>query len=314
MPVQPKDFAIIEYNADPSREIAVLGVNSLLSVFTADLSGTLTLTTDIAFIGNGQGITPIDANNDTFEDVIVTLRAPTTFFTTYLSDGTTPYFAFPNPLTFNHPLPAGCFAFDITVLNYNGDANADVAISCESGTRVVTYTGNGLGNFTLDLDINTLANEAREIIASDLDNDGDDDLLVTLLNGGVQVLEFDAGTFTPDLPQFENTTPLTNDFFQNIQETDFNSDSFPDFYMTNNSSNEIVRLLGSNTVFFSKQDISVPGPLLGQTLIDINSDGDDDIITVQENPNQIQVRSIGPRPGFRRDYIGAPRSFFFGDN
>ena len=314
LPVSPIDFAILEYNGFPGPEIAILGTNSFFTVFDTTTAGGLVTPTDISFVGNGQGIIPINANNDGFQDVTLIFQSPTTFFITYLSDGVTPYFAFPNPLTFTNPLPAGCSAFDITALNYNGDANDDIAISCESGTRVITYTGNGLGNFTLDLDINTLTDEAREIMASDLDNDGDSDLLVTLLNGGVQVLEFNAGTFTALPPQFDNPSVVTNDFFQNLQQTDFNGDSFPDFYMTDNFSNEIVRLIGGSGLIFTKQEILISGPLSGQTLIDVDSDGDDDIITVQENPNQIQVRNIGPRPGFRGDYIDAPRSFYFGGN
>ena len=116
-----------------------------------------------------------DVNGDGLVDILAASEFDgEAFLSVFLYDGVG-FRPFENT---NLPLGAGT-PTAITLGNFDGDANLDVAISDEASGTVRLLAGDGAGGFT-SLDTITVGGSPLDVAAGDLDGDGLDDLAVVL--------------------------------------------------------------------------------------------------------------------------------------
>ncbi len=86
------------------------------------------------------------------------------------------------------PVSAGDAPTSVTSADFNGDANADLAVSNESSNDVSVLLGNGDGTFLGKPDL-AAGNSPTSVVSADLNGDGDADLAVSnLASNNVSVM------------------------------------------------------------------------------------------------------------------------------
>jgi len=180
--------------------------------------------------------------------------------------------------------PVGNGAWSVTVADFNGDGNADLATANQNGS-VSVLLGNGDGTFQ------TAANypagtTAWAIASGDLNGDGIPDL-VTANYGGANVsvlLGNGDGTFQPAVSYPAGPSP------QHILLADFNGDFKLDVVVVNSAGDEINVLLGNG-------DGTLAGPLTttvgsypsGIAAGDFDGDGITDLAVTNSQDHNVSI-------------------------
>ncbi|PHI21189.1 hypothetical protein CEQ90_03985 [Lewinellaceae bacterium SD302] len=134
--------------------------------------------------------------------------------------------------------------------DFNGDGNDDLTFTSANGLPVYFYRNNGNGTFTsLNLINNT--QESKEAIWADYDNDGDQDLFLTVHNGANRLYRNDGGLNMTDV------TMSAFGYLDNLQTFgavwgDYDRDGWLDLYVceyivSGTESNKLFRNNGNGT-------------------------------------------------------------------
>ena len=300
----------LDYNGDGFTDLAVSNENVGFDLFQGSMTGIFTpqalVNYPAGFGTNFGGFFAEDFTNDGNTDLLVVDNAGANQrLTVYIHDGVTPYLNPPSPNVITTTLSALCAFARATILDYDADGNLDAAVSCRTGNRVMIYQGDGAGNFVLAQDITTFASDTSSLLSTDFDGDGDDDLIVNLLGGGVQLARNTAGVFTP-LPsaQFQNSAFYGINPWGDIRETDFDGDAFPDFLIVDRVGSQLIQLSNDGSGNFTKTQIPAGGIPFSALHVDLNSDGKKDLLnTVTRNlGGEFLTRISGGLPGIKAVY------------
>ena len=172
---------------------------------------------------------------------------------------------------------------------FTRDSHLDIASSFYTGITI--FSGNSQGGFTQSQFIDP-ADSVLSLISSDFNDDGFDDLAVGLVNGVQIYLGDSQGGF------------ITGAFYSQIygstnidvtsQGSDFNNDGYYDLCISTPSvggdESQLVTYLGDGDGTFTQTVTrTVQGQILGNTICDINLDGELDIVFVNGAREYISV-------------------------
>jgi hypothetical protein len=183
------------FNNDANLDVAVSTGDSptgSLRIFTGDGAGTFTPWYNATLSGGtpqGRGLAVADFNNDGRPDAAVCNILTGTVEIFLNSGGTT--------MTPGAVLPAFS-AFDLTVSDFDGDGNLDIAATGYGGSQLFVYLGNGVGGFAAAPSSPYTIGfpNASGIRAEDVNNDGAMDIVLNTATALHAFTNNGAGLFT----------------------------------------------------------------------------------------------------------------------
>jgi hypothetical protein len=184
--------------------------------------------------------------------------------------------------------PAGPAPDYMTIGDFNGDGNIDVAVAnASSNDTVGVLLGNGDGTFQSPKTYYAGGNPFS-IAAADLKNDGTIDLVVANEDTntlGVLLGNGD-GSFQPVVTY--NTGTGTGPW--SVTVGDFNADGIPDVALADGLTNDVSVFLGNGDGTFGPVSHSAAGMFpTGIVAADLNGDGFDDLVTANNSENNASV-------------------------
>jgi hypothetical protein len=268
------------------RPLAALG----LGLATAGAAQAQTPTTFAPAVTYGTGTTPqgialVDINGDGRLDII-TANSNSNNVGVLLGSATTPG-TFPATATFYGS--GGDFPVGIGVSDVNGDGRPDIVVSSSANVGVLLNQATAPGTFSAAIVYSSGNSSPRGLALTDVNRDGRLDI-ITGGNGNLGVLLNLAaapGTFGPAATY--NTGTSAND----IAVGDVNGDGRPDVAVSNFNGGNISLLLNSASApgtfpavaSYNTGGISARGITLG----DVNGDGRLDLVTGNQDSNNISV-------------------------
>jgi len=184
------------------------------------------------------------------------------------------------PTTLSSPQrPAGVAAAD-----FDGDGDMDLAVATDNLDKISIFTNSGAGAFSGPVNILTGAGTGPDdMVASDIDGDGDSDLLVVLKNiNQVRVYLNNAGTFTAGASTATGAEPV------DIAAGDINNDGQPDYVVTNRSGNTVTVLMNSGGTL-SASSVAVGAEPRTTAIADFDGDGDGDLAVTNHDSRTISI-------------------------
>ncbi|MFC2084783.1 FG-GAP repeat domain-containing protein, partial [Bacteroidota bacterium] len=116
----------------------------------------------------------------------------------------------------------------VTLGNFNGDSNLDIAMGVNN--EVFVLSGNGKGDYNIDSSIKLLVDNPRDLAFSDVDRDGFEDLVVANFAKPGGVTWIDSYVFFSDGKDFSSRKPLELPTMgaSSISCEDLNGDGYPE--------------------------------------------------------------------------------------
>lgn len=188
--------------------------------------------------------------------------------------------------TFNAPTslatpqrPAGVAAAD-----FDGDGNIDLAVATDALDKISVFTNSGGGAFAGPVNILTGAGTGPDdLVASDIDGDGDADLVVVLKNvNQVRIYLNTAGNFAAGASIATGAEPV------DIAAGDINNDGQPDYVVTNRSGNSVTVLMNSGGAL-SASTVAVGAEPRTTAIADFDGDGDGDMAVTNHDSRTISI-------------------------
>ncbi|WP_338221395.1 FG-GAP-like repeat-containing protein [Algoriphagus sp. oki45] len=179
----------------------------------------------------------------------------------------------------------GSLPVSVSVGDFNGDGNQDLAIVNESSNTVSILLGNGAGGFGAKTDFGT---GLRPISVSigDFNGDGNQDLAVTnSLSNTVSILLGDgAGGFGAKTDFLTGFSPFS------LSVGDFNGDGNQDLAVINQVSDSLSILLGDGVGGFGAKTDFGTGLLPRSVLVgDFNGDGNQDLVVANFDSDNVSI-------------------------
>jgi hypothetical protein len=165
----------------------------------------------------------------------------------------------------------------LAVADFDGDTHLDIAVGSMDDWLVTILKGDGTGSFSFSANYTTGSFVSpADIVAGDLDQDGDQDLVVSSEGNSVRVLVNNGdGTFAS--PVFEFIPPSVHA----VAIADINNDNDPDIIAIASNSNKLSVLYGTaETNFLTPVAFDTPNAPSDVQVADMDNDGDLDLVVV----------------------------------
>jgi len=235
-----------------------------------------------------------DIDNDSDQDVLITGLSSSAFISKlYTNDGTGNY------IEKSDAIFEGVNNSSIAFSDVDNDGDQDLLITGNNNSNVSIsklYLNNGSGDFTEDS--NTLLEGVKfsSIAFSDVDNDEDQDLLITGQNNLFQSI---SKLYTNDgLGNFsENTDVVFGGVYNSsITFSDTDNDNDQDVLITGQSSLGFISKLYINDgsgIFIEDVELSLDGVRFGSVAFaDIDNDNDQDLLITGQNSNAKRISKL----------------------
>lgn len=182
--------------------------------------------------------------------------------------------------------PAPAEPDSVALADFDGDGDIDMAATTDAPDKISLYFNLGDGSFSGPTQVN-LGNGTGPagLVATDVDGDGDLDLVTTLHNvNQIQVITNNGGVFTPGGQFAVGTNP------RHIAAGRLDGGATVDVVVSNRDANTVTVLLGGgNGSFGSRIDYSVGQEPRGIDLGDFNGDGALDIVVGAHDSREVDV-------------------------
>ncbi|MFT5327120.1 MAG: hypothetical protein ACI8P0_005008, partial [Planctomycetaceae bacterium] len=165
--------------------------------------------------------------------------------------------------------------------DFNGDGNQDV-IFTHNGSTYSLFLGNGDGTFGAEMNF-ALAGSSRDIVAADIDGDGDIDFFTGNVSSGSQVF-FNDGAATPAFTEAATTSGVAGTY--NVELVDIDGDGDLDLY--HGDGGGLVNRNNGNGTFATQENLSTL-TARAAAFGDLDGDGDLDLFGAPggANPNNV---------------------------
>ncbi len=201
----------------------------------------------------------------------------------------------------------------VTVGDFNGDGNPDLATANPNSNNVSVLLGNGSGGFSTQAPF-AVGTQPFFVTVGDFNGDGKADLVTANRNSNnISVLLSDgSGSFGTPTPFAVGTQPFS------VTVGDFNGDDKADLATANPGSSNISVLLSDGSGGFSTQTTFAVGAIPNSVTVgDFNGDGKADLATANRNSNNVSVLLGNGSGGFSTQtpfaVVSTPFSVTVGD-
>jgi hypothetical protein len=285
----PSSIVAADFDANGTIDLAVTdATGSQVSLLTGNGSGSFTLNGTVALPAGASASDLVagDFNMDGRLDVAIANQATGSLTVALGTAG-----GFAAPVT--TPITAGFQASSVVAADLNGDGKLDLAFSSANAGTVAVMLGNGDGTFAAATTVTVHAGDAlTDLVAADLDADGDLDLAVLDQTTGQVSILLNAGN---------GTFGAATDFgvgadAQAIVAADFNRDGKLDLAVALGTTGRVRILTGNgNGTFNAALDFSANGTgSVALQAADLNGDGKLDLVVVNQSTGNVGVLlSIG---------------------
>jgi hypothetical protein len=288
------DDVFITGGGSSFEAISKLYINDGLGNFT-ERTGT---PFDGVSINNSIAFSDVDSDGDS--DVLITGKASGLYIAKlYINDGLGNFI-----LMIGTPFE-GVWASSIAFSDIDGDGDEDVLITGYNGSdeRISKlYINDGLGNFTERTGTPFYGVDFSSIAFSDVDSDGDEDVLITGRNSSFEQI---SKLYTNDgLGNFtERTgTPFESVYFSSIAFSDVDGDGDQDVLITgqNSSDVQISKLYTNDGLGNFTEMAGTPFDEVYASSIafsDVDGDGDEDVLITGENGSDEEIAKLYTNDG-----------------
>lgn len=294
----PLGVASADFNHDGYPDLVVankadtsLGTTGTISVFLSNASGGFASPTKYPTCGGPTAALAEDLDLTGLPDIVVTCNTPTSdVIQVFLNLGNGTFNPTPDGIT-NIVLGTGKGPVAITSGDFNNDGHPDLAVADSLDGTITLFLSNPANNFTY-YTVSTLSGFGMPngIIAGNFTPSGNVDLAVTDGSSGtIHILTGDGtGSFTLSSSATVQSGPT------GIVAGDFNEDGAIDLAVLNAGSGTVSILNGNNSGAFAVTRNIRVGPAIGTggtylLALDINGDGDLDLVTGNTTQNDVAV-------------------------
>jgi hypothetical protein len=311
--VRFSSIAFSDIDGDGDQDLLITGSNSSYqktsNLYTND-GGTFTLVEDVPFDKVEHGsIAFSDVDGDGDQDLLITgsYLGSQKISNLYTNDGSGNFRL--KRITPFDGVDKGSVAFS----DIDGDGDEDVLITGSSnlypfGSSSKLYTNDG-GEFTLIEDTPFEGVYNSSIAFSDVDGDGDEDVLIT---GQFSASIFISNLYTNDGGEFTlvEDTPFEGVFYSSIAFSDIDGDGDEDVLITgkSGSSDRISNLYTNEGGIFTLVE-DTPFLKVEQSCIafsDIDGDGDEDVLITGSKPTAAKISKLYKNNGSNFGPGGTP--------
>ena len=180
---------------------------------------------------------------------------------------------------------AGTNPYSVTLGDFNGDRNLDLAVANNGSDSVSIFLGNGNGTFQATVSYSAGA-YPNSVTAGDFNGDGNLDLVVTNTTGSsISILLGNGnGTFQTAVSYGVGASP------RSVTLGDFNGDGNLDLTVANYGSNNVSILLGNgNGTFQTAMSYGAGTNPISVSSGDVNGDGNLDLAVANYGSNNVSV-------------------------
>lgn len=184
--------------------------------------------------------------------------------------------------------PVGTSPAGVALADFNGDGRPDLAVTGDAPDRVSILLNTGAGTFGPANDLALAGGSSpHAVVAIDVDNDNDLDLVVTRKNvDDIQILVNTGGAFS-----LGATTDVVGLLPRAIVAADLDGNGFKDVVTSNRDSNNVSVFLNTSGAFAAAVIYAVGGEPRGLTLGDFNGDLLLDIAVACNDDRRVDVLS-----------------------
>lgn len=301
------DIATGDFNKDGDLDLVVCSPsNSNFSLLLGNGAGGFAAPVNFTAGTQPQGISAGDVNKDGNIDVLVSHIGPPDDVYIFLGNGSGGFAA---PLII---AVSTASAYDISVGEFNGDANPDFALSTGNNS-VQIWQGNGQASpaFVLNETVTGISS-ASNVDAVDVDGDGDTDVLIEpgyALNDGTG--QFGTAVTLPETGEEYTIGDINGDSHPDIAAVDFSTSIHPNVFV----------FLGDGAGTFERlAKFEITSQVRGLGIVDVNLDGRQDIVVAGPLASQGKFEILlGDGTGFMTNTVvkypvtAAPRDIVKGD-
>ncbi len=270
---QPTSVTSFDFDGDGNLDIATANYNSNnVSILRGNGKGQFAAAVNYAVGSKPVQILPVDLNLDGKPDLVIANSGDNTI-TRLLNDGTGSFIS-SNVVS---STASGSKARTITVADFNGDHNPDLAVAHTGSNQLSVLLGDGKGEFQLvDHPVDHRISSPNSIVSGHFNDDDKIDLAIA--NKGTKKVYIlygqGDGTFTSGDEYGGNNEPSA------IATGDFNHDGWVDIAVANNGPSEysLHILFGNQTGTLREETISTfSNQVFSLAVGDYNGDGKLDI-------------------------------------
>jgi hypothetical protein len=283
-------IAFSDVDNDGDEDVLITGHTNnwvlIASLYLNDGAGNFSLVTGTPFAGvNNSFVAFSDIDNDGDEDVLITGSEDiSSIAELYVNDGLGNF-----SLVTGTPFPGlDDASFEFSDIDNDGDMDLLMVGSSDNGPIAELYKNDGLGNFSIVTGTPFSAADNGSIAFSDVDNDGDEDVLITGDNWNTDVL---SELYIND--GLGNFSLVTNTVFTHINRSsisfsDIDNDGDEDVLMTGRKlngmpSSELYKNDGLGNFSLVTGTPFTEVNLGSIAFADVDSDGDQDVFITGED-------------------------------